>query len=301
MSRPLGVMTWNVRYFGHGLGGLRSTDAWMRRIAQGLGSLDQLPEVVALQEVETRSLRAGLYPEPQLTRFLKQLNGILAARGTRRRYRGLYFPAHAYRLGASSALYTTGLAVLLADEIEVVGRHTAHDITCFRLATFERLKQRRVVAHVRLRRAGDEQAIDLFNTHFSLPAFLEVGPHRVPDRMGHGTNQIREAERLVRFVRQHAASRAVLVGDFNTQPGSPVYDALARSGLRDAFADTRAMDLEDLLGWATARFLHKRMHIDHVFSTPDLEWLEFGDHDVDAGPLVGLSDHAPKVGWLRPG
>lgn len=300
MSRPLGVMTWNVRYFGHGTGGLRSTDAWMRRIAEGLASLEQLPEVIALQEVETRSLRAGMHPEPQLQRFLRHFHETLMSRGVYRRYRGLYFPAHAYRLGGAGTLYTTGLAMLLSDEVEELGRHAIHDITCVRLASFERLKQRRIAAHVRLRRAGQDQAIDLFNTHFSLPAFLEVGPHRVPERMGHGTNQMREAQRLMRFVRKFAGSRAVLLGDLNTLPGSPVYTALSRSGLRDAFAETRHMCLDDLLDWATARFLHKRMHIDHVFSTPELRWLEFAEHHVDAGPLVGLSDHAPKLGWLRP-
>src|SRR5690606_24214842 len=142
--------TWNVRYFGHGLGGLRATDAWMRRIAEGLGSLDELPDVVALQEVGTRSLRAGLHPEPQLNRFLRHLHEVLDGRGVTKRYRGLYFPAHAYRLGPASPLYTTGLAVLVADDVEVLGRHAIHDITCVRLASFERLKQRRIAAHVRL-------------------------------------------------------------------------------------------------------------------------------------------------------
>lgn len=300
MRRPLGVMTWNVRYFGHGLAGLRSTYGWMQKMAEGVAALDPLPDVIALQEVETRSWRAGNHPDPQLDRFLACLNEALEERGQARRFRGLYFPAHQYSFGNVGALYTTGLAILVADQVEVHETHTIHDITHVRLAQFERLKQRRIAAHVRLRFADTGDWLDLFNTHFSLPAFFEVGPHRIPDGMGHGTNQMREAQRLMRFVRKHAGPNAVIVGDLNTLPGSPVYRAFKKAGLADAFAETRNMDLDALLGWGTARFLHRRMHIDHVFSTPSVRWVEFADHHIDSGPLVGLSDHAPKLGWLRP-
>ena len=50
--RPITVMTWNVRYFGHGLRGLSSTEGGMRRAAKALAGLDALPDLIALQEVE---------------------------------------------------------------------------------------------------------------------------------------------------------------------------------------------------------------------------------------------------------
>lgn len=40
------------------------------------------------------------------------------------------------------------------------------------------------------------------------------------------------------------------------------------------------------------------MHVDHIFSTPDLFWPSFEEHTVDRGPLRALSDHAPKAGTL---
>lgn len=292
-------MTWNVRYFGHGLGGLRATDTWMRRMAEALASLEELPDVLALQEVEARSWRGGLHPDPQLERFLRFLHEALEAAGRERRYRGHYFPAHRYQVGGVEAIYTTGLAVLVADHVTVQEAHRVQDITHVRLSRFERLKQRRIAVHVRLGVPGAESSLDLFNTHLSLPAFLEVGPHRIPDRMGHGSNQVAEVERLLGFVRRHAGEKAVVVGDFNTLPASPAYEVVQGAGLIDAFAQTRRMCMDELLGWGTARFLHKRMHIDHVFSTPAVRWLEFADHHIDAGPLVGLSDHAPKLGWLH--
>lgn len=298
--QPLGIMTWNVRYFGHGWGGLRATEGWIRRMARRLAALDPLPDVLALQEVEARSLRGGLHQDPQLNRFMDEFHAALVQRGKTPRFRGLYWPAHRYALRVGHPLYTTGLALIVSDRMEVAGDPTVRDITHVRLSVFEPMKQRRIAAHVRLRlRASrDRDWIDLFNTHLSLPAFLEVGPHRVPDRMGHGSNQLAEVEKLLSFVDRHAGSKAVILGDFNTLPGSPVYQRVRHLGWVDAFAETRGLELSEQLRWGTARFLHKHMHIDHVFSTPGLRWSAFGDHRIDAGPLVGLSDHAPKLGWV---
>lgn len=295
---PLCIMTWNVRYFGHGLGGLRATEGWMRRMAERVAALDQIPDVIALQEVETSSLRAGLHDQPQLDRFLGFLHDALHAKGETRRFRGLYFPAHRYGFGAS-ALYTTGLAWLVAEHVELDEEQAIHDITSIPESRFSGLKQRRIAAHVRLRAGGEE--VDLFNTHLSLPSFSEVGMHRIPDRMGHGSNQLREVDRLLEFVDRRAGRHAVVVGDFNTLPDSPAYRSVTGAGLEDAFARTTGMGLDAMLKWGTARFLHRRMHIDHVFSTGGLRWLSFAEHHVDAGPLVGLSDHAPKLGWLTAG
>ena len=55
---PLRVVTYNVRYFGHGTRGLASTAKAMKRIAGALVALDPLPDIVCLQEVETESFRS---------------------------------------------------------------------------------------------------------------------------------------------------------------------------------------------------------------------------------------------------
>ena len=285
----LNLMTWNVRYFGHGSNGLRASAAWMDRIALALAALPELPDVVALQEVETQSLRAGRHELPQLERFLDRLNRALIDRD--RRYRGMYFPAHRYAVGDRVPLYTTGLAVLLGDGVEVIDQECA-DITAVRLPFFARLKQRRIAVHLRLAAAGGQ--VDLVNTHLSLPAFLEVGPHRVPHRMGHGSNQLAEAGALMDFVESRRGSSAVVVGDFNSLPDSPVYRHICDLGWQDAYRETTGAGLDQMKATGTASFLHLQMHIDHVFST-GVDW-----HTMRVGHgFSGLSDHLPKLGSLR--
>ncbi|MCA9573165.1 MAG: endonuclease/exonuclease/phosphatase family protein, partial [Myxococcales bacterium] len=136
-------------------------------------------------------------------------------------------------------------------------------------------------------------------THLSLPAFLEVGPHKVPQVMGHGSNQLEEVARVLDFLGARAGDAAVLVGDFNTGPGSPVYESVLGAGLQDAFAVANGLAPDDLHGLATAGFGPARMHIDHVFSTPTVQWdamdaFRYGDRHA----FHGLSDHTPKVGRL---
>src|SRR5258708_24863258 len=53
--QPIRILSYNVRYFGHGTRGLASTRQAMGRIAQAIAELDPLPAIVCLQEVETRS------------------------------------------------------------------------------------------------------------------------------------------------------------------------------------------------------------------------------------------------------
>lgn len=295
----LTLMTWNVRYFGHGLGGLRATEGWMRLAARAIAQLDPLPDVVALQEVETASLRGGLGPRPQIQRFLDHLDAALDDHGLDTRFMGLHFPAHRYALPRVPPLYTTGLAVLVRDTVEVVAHNAddPHDITHVRLARFARFKQRRIAAHVRLRARGGDEEVDLFNTHLSLPAFLEVGPTRVPRKMGHGTNQLKEAFRVLEFLELKRGEHAVVLGDFNSAPDSPVYNAFTDRGLIDAHRQGGDENPDE---HASARFLNQRMHIDHVFSTPSVHWQDFHAHRIDEnGPFWGLSDHAPKVGRLE--
>ncbi len=293
------VMTWNVRYFGHGLRGLRATPSGMRRAAEALASVVPLPDLVALQEVETRSLRGGLHPQGQLLRFLDQLHRALARAGRPERFRGVYFPAHRYGLGRGPAVYTTGLAVLVGPRLEIVADNAASpdEITHHRVPWTRRVKQTRVVGHVRVRPREGGRPLDLFNTHLSLPAFLEVGPHRVHARMGHGSNQLAEVQAVLDALSRRSDGAAVLVGDFNTAPGSAAYDALTGAGLVDAFAHANDLAPQDLHGIGTAGFAAARMHIDHIFSDPDVAWKQVHAHQIDdEGPFRGVSDHTPKVG-----
>jgi endonuclease/exonuclease/phosphatase family metal-dependent hydrolase len=295
----LTVMTWNVRYFGHALRGLRTTEHGLRRAAAALSMLVPLPDLVALQEVETTSFRAGGHPVPQLERFLDVLHQHLADHGRPERYTGLYYPAHAYRLGRAASVYTTGLAVLVGPRL-VVEAHNAEapfDITHVRLNAFRRLKQKRIVAHVRVRKKEGGPAIDLFNTHFSLPAFLEVGPHKVPEGMGQGSNQLAEVGALLDYVNSRTPEAAILVGDFNTAPSSAVYRRIVDAGLQDAFAVANDLDPHELVKHATAGFASQRMHIDHVFSTPNVAWSQVeGFHFGATHEFHGISDHTPKIG-----
>ncbi|HEY8038904.1 MAG TPA: endonuclease/exonuclease/phosphatase family protein, partial [Polyangiaceae bacterium] len=226
---PIRIFSYNVRYFGHATRGLASTRKAMHRIADAVAALEPLPGIVCLQEVETRSLRSTVAhrseerEETQLVRFMAMLSASLTAAGKRDEYDAYYFPAHAYRLSAKTHAYTTGLAILVRSDF-VVDRHNAetpHDITHRRLHPMRGLKQTRICAHLRLRHPRVHGAIDVFNTHLSLPSTLTRAFWTQPRRLGWGPNQVEEAQNLVRFVEQERASdRFVVVGDFNSLPGS---------------------------------------------------------------------------------
>jgi endonuclease/exonuclease/phosphatase family metal-dependent hydrolase len=302
---PVRLVTYNVRYFGHGMRGLASTATSMERIAKALAALDPLADVICLQEVETASLRSNLvHPtlngETQLERVMAMLHSALHRAGKRDTYEAYYFPAHEYKVSVTP-LYTTGLAVIAKRDFRV-SHHNAgqpHDITYRRIHPVKRLKQTRICAHLRVvHRSGVD--LDVFNTHLSLPTTLSKEFWFEPRRMGWGPNQVEEAKNVVRFVHQEKRSdRWVLVGDFNALPGSPVYQTLRRAGCADPFADYHEWDEETLIRWPTAGFMNMRMHLDHVFSGGSLRWLHFdGTHKFGQknGAFRGLSDHVPIVG-----
>src|SRR4029078_13588293 len=113
LMHPVRVVTYNVRYFGHGTRGIASTAKAMERIADALSVLDPLADVICLQEVETTSLRSNLaHPTPdgetQLERLMSMLHRALHASGKRDTYEAYYFPAHTYRVSVAP-IYTTGL------------------------------------------------------------------------------------------------------------------------------------------------------------------------------------------------
>lgn len=305
---PLRVLTYNVRYFSHFTRGIASTRSTMQRIAKTLAGLHPIPDIMCLQEVETDSLRATIahrkrHPEEtQLERLMTLFSAELLALGRPDRYEAYYFPAHRYRLSRNTRIYTTGL-VILAHHDFTIDHHNAdapEDITHRRLHLVRRLKQTRICAHVRfIHRSG--HSIDVFNTHLSLPTTLSKAFWMEPVRMGYGPNQIKEAENLLRFIeKERGSDRFVLVGDFNSVPGSPVYDYfLGRGGLRDPFAEYHRSTPEQLRRWPTAGFLNLRMHLDHIFSGAALRWVDFrgsepfGDRK---SPFFGLSDHMPLIG-----
>src|SRR4051812_10305433 len=104
------VLTYNVRYFGHGTRGIASTKKAMERIAQALAALSPLADVICLQEVETASFRSNLaHPavdgETQLTRLMSMLHAALVRAGRRDTYEAYYFPAHSYKV-SDAPIYT---------------------------------------------------------------------------------------------------------------------------------------------------------------------------------------------------
>jgi endonuclease/exonuclease/phosphatase family metal-dependent hydrolase len=305
---PVRLVTYNVRYFGHGTRGLLSTATSMERIAKALASLEPLADVICLQEVETTSLRSNVaHParsgETQLERLMGMLHRALSSAGRRTGYEAYYFPAHAYKFSLTP-LYTTGLAVLARRDFHVAHHNATepHDITDRRIHPVKRLKQTRICAHLRLvHRSGVE--FDVFNTHLSLPTTLSREFWFEPRRLGWGPNQLAEAKNVLRFVqREKKSNRWVLCGDFNALPGSPVYRAFVDGGCRDPFAAHHAWDEEALVRFPTAGFMNMRMHLDHVFSGEALRWVGFdGTHRFGQknGAFRGLSDHVPILGTFE--
>lgn len=266
-------MTWNVRYFSHASRGAWASARQLERVADALAALDPRPDAVALQELEDGSVRAG--PVPQLAALLHALE----RRGFR--CRGRYFPAHRY-----GSLYTTGLAWLLPADGPPV-EWSSGEITHVRLPAFSKLKQRRIVAGARFTPPGWDRPLDLFNTHLSLPAFFEPGSMRVVERMGAGSNQLAEVGSLLRFV--GAPDRpAVVVGDLNSEPGSPVHARFASAGWARVEPDA-----------PSAAFFHLRLRLDHAFVSPGIVATDVVRGSVDEGPFAGLSDHAPVLATLR--
>lgn len=301
-------MTYNVRYFGHGTRGLASTTSAIWRIAEGLARLNPLPDIICLQEVETMSLRSSAMAprdhsaDTQLAQVMNALRITLARQSRENPYSAYYFPAHAYRLTANTNIYTTGLAVLATSDFQV-DHHNAerpHDITHRRRV--KNLKQTRICAHISLtHRSGS--IIDVFNTHLSLPGLFYREFWTKEARMGFGPNQLEEARALGEFVkRERRGDHFLVVGDFNALPGSPVDEYLREEhAFVDAFPTARGITPAQARAWPTAGFLNLRMHLDHMYSSPSLEWVDFEEtHPFGApGAFAGLSDHVPIIGRCR--
>jgi endonuclease/exonuclease/phosphatase family metal-dependent hydrolase len=301
------LVSYNVRYFGHGLKGLGSTAQSKQRIARALADLSPRPDLIALQEVETRSIRAriayqGAHPgETQLEAFLRHFTLELRRVGCAQPYQPWYFPAHAYRIGPVK-LYTTGLAILVnTQKIGVLSDNGAkpHHITHHRSEVLRQVKQSRIAAHLHLEDSRGRR-FHLFNTHLSLPTFWTPEFWSQNAKLGHGLNQIAEAKSLSAYITATAKTEPFLVvGDFNSAPATPVYKLLVDEiGLRGAQAVLKQIDPADPDGFPTAGFLNLRMHLDHIFAGRQVEFIDmkdthpFGD---EAGPFHLLSDHVPLI------
>jgi len=301
------LASYNVRYFGHGLKGLASTSASKGKIAQALLGLNPLPDLVALQEVETRSIRAGVahrggHPaETQLEAFLRHLAAEFRLHGRVMPYRAWYFPAHVYQVGAVK-LYTTGLAMLVnAQTLDVLADngHKPHAITHHASERLRKVKQTRIAAHLHVENVKGKR-FHLFNTHLSLPTPWATEFWREKRKMGHGKNQLEEARALRQYVEGTAKGEPFLVvGDFNSAPATPVYRYLTQeAGMLGAQEVLKQIDARRPDSFSTAGFLKLRMHLDHIFGGNRVEFTDLKDtcaFDDTKGRFHGLSDHVPLI------
>ena len=309
---PLRIVTYNVRYFGHALRGLASTRGSKRGVAEALASLTPAADIVCLQEVETISLRSSLVfkraheGETQLESFMEQLEQAwLAERPPPFPYDAFYFRAHVNRVGRTP-LQSMGLAILINRFRIQIAAHNCespHNITYHHVLRWKDRKQTRICAHMQLNGPGGKQ-FHLFNTHLSLPTPFAAAFWRHKEKMGFGINQLQEARTLATFLQRHAGKDPFLVcGDFNSPPGSPVYRYLTEEvGLVGVQEELGQINGEPR-GFPTAGFMNLRMHLDHIFCSPSLNFLDlegtrpFGDKE---SPFWGKSDHMPLIGRFEP-
>jgi endonuclease/exonuclease/phosphatase family metal-dependent hydrolase len=301
-DRPLRIVTYNVRYFGHALRGLATTRTSIEAIAARLAALTPLADVICLQEVETRSLRSTLAfrgPHAQLEAFMAALERAFARLGVPFPYDAFHFRAHTYRF-RSTALYTTGLAVVVnRNRLRVEGHNVAtpHAITHHHVARLRDTKQSRICAHVRLT-TPHGRPLHVFNTHLSLPTPFTPEFWSERRKMGFGLNQVFEAKKLASFVQAHAGGDAFVVcGDFNSSPASPVYRYLSEEvGWVGAQEVLKQIDPKKSRGFPTAGFFRLRMHLDHLFGGNGVRWVDLGGTEpFGRGPFHGLSDHVPLI------
>ena len=304
VRQPLRIVSYNVRYFGHALKGIASSRASKRGIAAAIAALDPVPDLICLQEVETRSIRSNIgrpYPEKtQLDSFMSRLRDAYAERGQEMPFQALYFRAHNYHLGDIS-LYTTGLAVLVNNKKLRVDQHNAdapEGITDYSASLWKDQKQSRICAHIRLEDL-EGRSFHVFNTHLSLPSPFAREYWSIKYKMGYGMNQVSEATRLVNFVQERAKEEPfVICGDFNSLPGSPVFRLLSEeAGFVAPQLELGHIDLNEPRRFPTAGFMQLRMHLDHLFSDRRVRWLDLdGTQPFGSGPFHGLSDHMPLIG-----
>ncbi|MFL5275548.1 MAG: endonuclease/exonuclease/phosphatase family protein [Myxococcales bacterium] len=306
MAKPFRLLSYNVRYFGHALRGIASTRGGKRGIASCIAAMEPLPHILCMQEVETYSLRSTLafrrsHPEEtQLESFMAELERAFNERGRSFPYEAFYFRAHANRLG-NTPLSSMGLAIVVDTTALRVERHNAEApqfITHHHVLRWKDKKQARICAHMRVADAAG-RPLHVFNTHLSLPTPFAKQFWTGPDKMGFGVNQLHEARTLANFIGRQAGNEPFIVcGDFNSPPSSPVYRYLTEEaglvGVQQTLGQIEGAPRE----FPTAGFLSLRMHLDHLFSSPHVKWVDldgtrpYGDR---ASPFHGKSDHVPLI------
>lgn len=301
------LLSWNVRYFSHHTRGITSTEANLTRAAQAVASLTRPVDILALQEIDNESIRSGLGRSvtrdgsTQIDRFLWRLNAFSQQKGGPQ-YEAWYYRAHGHHRRVT--LLSTGLAILVRKGLEVVLDNSDDpvDITHRRIRTLAALKQKRICAHARIRdESGGE--LDLFNTHLSLPSFFARTNGATGKRFGEADNQLHEIRAVLDYVgAQSNGCGTMLVGDFNSRPGSRVYQhVLERGNFRDAYASHHALSAEQVANIPSAGFMQMRFRLDHVFANDrvHIERFELANPFGPTHPFHGLSDHMPISALLE--
>ena len=310
MSQVLRVVTYNVRYFAHALRGIASTRRSVTRIAAGLAALSPAPDLICLQEIESRTVRGrGAYGKSraagsQLELLVSELERATAGLGHPQRYQGFYFAAHQAKVG-DVRLTSSGLAILVREGRLHVEGHNVHkpEHITHRALRWKQARQTRICAELRVLTPAGKR-LHVFNTHFSLPSPFVRAFWERKERMGWGANQLVQARRLATFIEERVGQEPFLVcGDFNSPPSSPVYRFLTEeAGLVGAQETLGQIDPTDRRGFPTAGFLRLRMHLDHLFSGNGVTWVDlagtlpFGER---ASPFRGLSDHVPLLAAFK--
>ena len=195
-------MTYNVRYFGHPTRGLASTGAAFSRIARSIAALDPTPDLVCLQEVETRSIRVDLHQPPLAPGGdPARLGDDRAAR--RARAGGEGGPLHRVLLPRArpTASPRAPTSTPPASRSSRATRSPSATTTRASPTTSPTAARQepQADAHLRARLASRTRAasrFDVFNTHLS-PAqrLLAASSGRATRRMGFAPNQLAEAGR----------------------------------------------------------------------------------------------------------
>ncbi|HYD26581.1 endonuclease/exonuclease/phosphatase family protein [Brevundimonas sp.] len=147
----------------------------------------------------------------------------------------------------------------------------------------------RTVTRVLLRDRRDGRPLDVRNTHFDHVGVV------AREQCAELVSGLAPAE-----VEGAAAAEVVLMGDFNTGPGTPPYARIVASGLRDA----RAVSPLDFGPAGTFNAFdiasdNEGVAIDHVFIGPGLAVERFAVPTDSFGGRV-ISDHFPVVADLVP-
>ena len=72
--------------------------------------------------------------------------------------------------------------------------------------------------------------------------------------------------------------------------------------MSDGLQATLGVPANEARAYPTAGFMNLRMHLDHLYASPSLEWVDTeGTHPFgQPGPFDGLSDHVPILAHVRP-